>query len=287
MESLGMIKEVRVRALVGGILSNVPGLYKWWDGRRPIGNTASSKYASTIWKFHRDNYARYASGLHPKNVVELGPGATLATCIAALCDGADSAIGLDVLPYAGSVQVNFKMLHELWAESFDNARYLAICDAIHHLGSMQKQMPLAYFAPYTDPTVLPDSSVDLVFSHSVLEHVDCPEDTYAAFYRWLKPGGIMSHKIDHSSHQLTRSWNGHYALNNLTWKLIRGGRPYLLNRMLPFRHRELILAQGFEILSETFVRATDLDSGVKSSLQIGEDDASIKTSTFVCKKPGS
>jgi hypothetical protein len=163
-----------------------------------------------------------------------------------------------------------------------------ISDAIRCLAGLaithQRKSPLAYFAPWTASDVLPEASVDMVFSHSVLEHVDSPADAYAACFRWLRPGGIMSHKIDHSSHGLTKSWNGHYALPNWIWTLVRGGRPYLLNRMTPSHHRELILAQGFVILSETLVEATDLDSSTRCTLVTSDGDARVKTSTFVCKK---
>lgn len=277
-------REIRLRSLVGGLLSYIPGLYYWWDNRRPTGNTASSKYARSIWEFHRDNFERYSKGRRPLRVAELGPGATLATCIAALCDGVDTAVGLDVCPYAGGNQ-NQKMLDELWPKSGDRLRYEEIRDAIHRLGRPQEKFILAYFAPWTDSGVLPEASVDMVFSHSVLEHVDSPGGAYAACFKWLRPGGIMSHKIDHSSHGFTHSWNGHYALPNWIWSLFRGGRPYLLNRMTPSHHRDLILAQGFEILSETLVESTNFDKSTRCALSISDSDARVKTSTFICKKP--
>ena len=40
-----------------------------------------------------------------------------------------------------------------------------------------------------------------------------PEEVYKSLYKLLKRGGVMSHKIDHSSHGITKSWNGHYFLN--------------------------------------------------------------------------
>ncbi len=93
-----VIKELRVRPLVGGVLSYLPKLYEWWDNRRPTGNTASSTYSKGIWEFYRDNYCRHMHGQRPQAIAELGPGATLGTCIAALCDGIEQAVGLDVYP---------------------------------------------------------------------------------------------------------------------------------------------------------------------------------------------
>ena len=106
-----IISDLRIRALVGGILSYLPELYSWWDNRRPTGNAALSAYSKGIWEFHRDNYRRYMQGQSPQALAELGPGATLGTCIAALCDveGVERAVGLDICPYAGSSRLNTQM----------------------------------------------------------------------------------------------------------------------------------------------------------------------------------
>lgn len=283
---LSVINELRVRSLLGGILSYLPGLYDWWDNRRPTGNTASSAYSQGIWAFHRDNYCRYMQGQRPQAIAELGPGATLSTCIAALCDGVERAVGLDICPYAGSSRLNQQMLEELWPASPPTPKREALVQAINQLGSPTRNTPLQYVAPWMSERALPEACVDMVFSHSVLEHVDHPAEAYTACLRWLRPGGIMSHKIDHSSHGITRSWNGHYAISKWLWMLIRGGRPYLLNRFTPSDHRALIRSVGFEIISETLVEATNDDQSTMCVLAIGGQDARVKTSTFVCKKPG-
>ncbi len=282
-----VVVELRARPLAAGLLSCIPKLYDWWDNRRPTGNTASSTYAKGIWSFHRDNYARYMQGARPRTVAELGPGATLATCIAALCDGVERAVGLDVCPYAGGSSRNLQMLEELWpAPTQPDPRRQALIGAIEGLGSADRLAALQYVAPWTSAGALPHDSVDLIFSHSVLEHVDDPETAYTACFRWLRPGGLMSHKIDHSCHGITRSWNGHYAIPAWLWKVIRGGRPYLLNRLTTSDHGHLIRAAGFEILQEDLVEATSADRSTSGKLTISDRDARVKTSTFVCRKPG-
>lgn len=281
-----MTTELRARPLVGGLLSYIPRLYAWWDNRRPTGNTASSSYSRGIWAFHCENYRQANQGEKPRVVAELGPGATLATCIAALCDGMEHAIGLDVCPYADSVRINRQMLDELWPPTAaPDAKRQAIADAIDRLGSPDSRPPLQYVAPWNSDAALPESCLDFVFSHSVLEHVDHPAHAYAACFRWLRAGGLMSHKIDHSSHGITKSWNGHYALPLWLWSLIRGGRPYLLNRITTSQHRAMIRAAGFEILQEIVVEASSADRSTRCSLQIDASDARIKTTTFVCRKP--
>ena len=79
-----------------------------------------------------------------------------------------------------------------------------------------------------------------MFSQSVLEHIDDLEGAYATLHKWLKPGGYMSHLIDFYSHGLTKEWNGHWALSDLTWGALKGRRPYLINRQLASRTHAVV-----------------------------------------------
>jgi len=81
------------------------------------------------------------------------------------------------------------------------------------------------------------------------EHQDL-EHAYRTIYRWLKPNAVMSHEIDFKCHGLARAWNGHWAYSDTVWKLIRGRRPYLLNREPHGRHLELIEESGFKIICD-------------------------------------
>ena len=59
-----------------------------------------------------------------------------------------------------------------------------------------------YRTPWTSPSEVAASSLDLIFSQAVLEHVDGLEETYEAMSVWLKPGGYAFHVIDFTAHQL-------------------------------------------------------------------------------------
>jgi SAM-dependent methyltransferase len=96
--------------------------------------------------------------------------------------------------------------------------------------------------------VVEEDSVEFLFSQAVLEHVDDLETAYAAMRRSLKPGGIMSHSIDFSSHNVTRTWNGHWTLGDRAWRLVRGDRPYLINREPLSRHLALLKEYGLDVV---------------------------------------
>ena len=68
--------------------------------------------------------------------------------------------------------------------------------------------------------------------------------------QWLKPGGYASHLIDFSSHRMTDEWNGHWAINDGIWHLMRGKRPYLINRCSYAEHLKIAAAHGLTPITE-------------------------------------
>lgn len=66
----------------------------------------------------------------------------------------------------------------------------------------------------------------------------------------------MSHRIDFSSHRLSKQWNGHWACSELSWKIIVGKRPYLIDPQPCSVHIELARGNGFEIVCHLKHRST-------------------------------
>jgi hypothetical protein len=114
-----------------------------------------------------------------------------------------------------------------------------------------------YKAPWFDPTVIEECTVDLILSHSVLEHVVDLRDTYAALYQWLKPGGWMSHQIDFKSHGISKRWNGYRGCSEAVWKLLFGKRLFMINRHPPSTHLKLLQEAGFKIVTQQKFLRTD------------------------------
>ena len=112
-------------------------------------------------------------------------------------------------------------------------------------------MAITYAAPWDAAAVIRPEAVDLIFSQAVLEHVEDVPSTYRALHRWLRPAGVMSHAIDFKSHGLTRDWNGHWTVDGGTWKLVRGRRPYLINRLPHSAHLQALRQAGFRVVAET------------------------------------
>jgi SAM-dependent methyltransferase len=135
---------------------------------------------------------------------------------------------------------------------------------------------IKYFVPWHHPQIIRRESVDLILSQAVLEHVEDPLATYMACYKWLKPGGIMSHDIDFKCHGTAELWNGHWSYSDFSWSIIKGKRPYLVTNRKPLSfHIEGMKKSGFTIMSivptinRKGLRKQQLASGFKN---ISEDD---------------
>lgn len=275
------INSYSIRSIVEGMLSFLPwGLNLMKKGTQ---GTNSSRYCYSVWLRHlvKSNVGR-KSPLY-NVIVELGPGDSLGIGLAALLSGACRYIAIDSVQHA-NVEQNLKILNELVSlfnskaniptnEEFPNIKPLLddYCFPERILSSKLMQQNLApsrvqsirdalqnrsashsmvmYVSPQTASTLIELNSVDMVFSQAVLEHVDDLASIYQESHVWLKSGGIMSHQIDFKSHGTSREWNGHWVYPDWVWRLIRGRRPYLLNREPCSTHLALLKKTGFELVA--------------------------------------
>lgn len=265
--------------LLKGLVTYVPGALKLVCGRSY--GTDSARYCYSVWLRHlvRADAERHSSF---EAIAELGPGDSLGIGIAALLTGSDTYYAFDAKPHANLAR-NAATLQELVTlfsarapipgpEEFpDVLPSLRSWDFPHRVLTgerMQRALAperlvqirraiagepssitLAYAAPWWSSDVVREGSVDFVFSQAVLEHVDELDSTYRSLYRWLRPGGLMSHAIDFRSHGLTRDWYGHWTVGDRAWRLIRGRRPYLINRAPASDHLDRIARSGFRIIT--------------------------------------
>jgi SAM-dependent methyltransferase len=142
------------------------------------------------------------------------------------------------------------LTEELLAASLTDERIRAIRQALQNPGTEVDGICIDYMVPWSDEAVVREGSVDLVLSHSVLEHVVDLETAYRAIRRWLGPGGLMSHQIDLTAHGLSPQWNGYRAFPEIIWKAMMGRRDFLINRAPYSVHRNLVTQNGFEVLCD-------------------------------------
>ena len=114
---------------------------------------------------------------------------------------------------------------------------------------------IRYLCPW--PTAAVDSgSVDLIVSQAVLQDMDhwtnpdALRIAFSAMARWLKKDGVMSHQVNLAFPETDR-WNQHWSYGELTWKLIRGRRPYYVNRVPASEYLRMCEEFGFDMVAVT------------------------------------
>src|SRR6266545_1011231 len=249
----------KIRHMLKGTLTWVSALNAWRIRRASTGGSDSPRYCYSAWLRHLISLDRYGFRIGNARVGELGPGDSIGIGLAALLSGAAHYIGLDIVPF--SAKANLEKIFDELVELFSRGDSIPDNDEFPHLRprldsyafprhlidlsnfsaraeTIRKELRIGvegsqvvtYQAPWTSPNDIGLSSLDLIFSQAVLEHVDNLDETYQSMFAWLKPGGCASHVIDFSAHHLSPFWNGHWAYSDLQWRLVRGRREFLLNR---------------------------------------------------------
>lgn len=282
-----IIKEHRSKTLIKyfyrvGIIIRDRYVYPSTTG---TGGTNNARYCYSVWLRHL--VMAHKNGLRPEieAIAELGPGDSLGIGLAALLSGANKYYALDIMRhfnYNKNIQI-FKELVELFSkrenipdgnelpvvrpalDCYDfpseilSAENLANNLSQSRVESIERDLlnlanpdysntHIKYLAPWDEINIIERESIDFIYSQAVLEHVDDLEKTYNSMYLWLKKGGVMSHQVDFSSHNVTDKWNGHWQYSDFLWKLIRGRRTYLINRCPLSTHLNLLEHYGFSLV---------------------------------------
>ncbi len=267
---------------IKGLLTFIPG-GKAILPKQVTGGTNSAHYCYEVWMKHLTMLWESGMRTIPDTVAELGPGDSIGIGLAAMLSGANNYFALDVVEYS-DIDSNIKIFDELvdlfrrraagpkngWPDykkyldkncfpshiltadslekSLSEERLTGIRNAISRQEHSTKNVTIKYMVPWSDISVIDKDSVDVIISHSVLEHVVDVPGTYKALYSWLKPGGFMSHQIDFTSHGLSDKWNGYRAYSELLWKIIVGKQTYLINREPYSTHLRLLNENSFDIV---------------------------------------
>jgi hypothetical protein len=263
--------------LLRGMGTWAPGLYS--PEKRKTGGSVSARYCYSV--FLRHLCLLHSCGLPTRHetVAELGPGETIGISLMGLLLGARQAEALDVVRYA-NISGNARILEDLvgllreraaipdeqefpqvyprlsaygFPPFLEERRASAAADTsrVERIQAALREEPsdlsIRYYVPWQDCWARASPGVDFIISQAALEHVEDIESVHRALAAGLRIGGIVSHVIDFKSHEMTAGWDGHLQYGDLTWKIVKGRRPYLLNRRSPSDHLRAMEASGFEI----------------------------------------
>ncbi len=277
MPNRNSLNSWKLRHIIRGTATWVPFLGALRRRHARTGGTNSARYCYTVWLRHLVGLSRYGFQITGARVGELGPGDSIGTGFAALLSGAQSYVGLDVVPFSFRYDLE-SILDELVSlysnkepipddNEFPRVRpKLASYGFPDHLidrsefrdriNQIKTEIRrgigsgeiVRYLAPWTSIRDIRPHSLDLIFSQSVLEYVLPLDSAYTAMAAWLKPGGYSSDAIDFSAMYLSPYWNGHWAYSDWEWRLVRGRRKFFLNREPLSAHLACVEKAGFEIL---------------------------------------
>lgn len=247
------------------------------------GGTVSAQYCYSVYLRHLVMADQHGLATAPHTIAELGPGDSVGIGLMALLTGAERYYALDAVRHA-STKANLLVFDELvellmvrapipsggefteilpelseyrFPRGILSESRLAQALAPDRLDYLRNALtgnltagPINYFSPMERMSEIPSNSVDLIVSQAVMEHVDQLEEIYTECFRALKPGGFMSHQIDLRCHDTAPEWNGHWKYSELTWRLMRGGRPWFINRQPCSTHLSLVKRAGFYLCAE-------------------------------------
>ena len=224
--------------------------------------------------------------LDGKTVLEIGPGDSLASAVAACAHGAAQTLLVD----AGAFASRDVDLYRAMADALA-ARDLAAPDLTdaQTLEDVLTRCSARYLTTGVEAFAdLADGSVDLIWSHSVLEHIPLKQlpRLMAEMRRVLKPDGRMSHNIDFQDH-LSHGLNS-LRFSEAVWEspTMRNAGFYT-NRVRARTMHDLIRQAGFDLIVEDFGRwpepplaRRDLDPAFRD---LTDDELSIRTSHLLAR----
>jgi len=288
---------------VFGALTFIPGVYKWRASKLGSGGSYSARYCYTIWMRHIILAQKSKLNHYPDVVAELGPGDSLGVGIMALLLGSNKYIACDVVEFT-SVKKNLLILEQLLEmlhnrESIpddiefpkvvpklddysfpcevypdDYMRLNLLEDRVDKIRSsiISQNKMIEYNPTWTE------KSIDMIISQAVLEHVDDLESTYEVQKNWLNKDGFISHSIDFKSHGYAPTWDGHWGISNWRWFLLRGNRPYMINRQPLSKHISIIEKHNFKLIKVDNYFKDSTFSIKKFKIVISENDRNISDS---------
>ncbi len=312
------MRKEKLIPLAKGLILHLPYVKKLKSPR--TGGTVESRYCYSVWLRHLKMLNSVYNGI-PLKVAELGPGDSLGIGFAALLSGCQSVVALDVIKY-WDIKRNLKIFEdlvilfknkapipdkeypnvepqldnynfpndiisdEILNQSLSEERIKAIREEIKNIDNHQNTY-IKYCIPWDDYRIIGSDSIDFVYSQAVLEHVENLEGTYYAIYKWLKKGGVMSHSIDFKSHGTTKSWDGYRTYSEFQWKIVKGGKKFLINRLPYSVHLELQKKNNFKILKSIPVKMNNTipkHQFAKKFKNLSEEDMTTSTAYLLSKK---
>jgi SAM-dependent methyltransferase len=185
------------------------------------------------------------------DVLEFGTGPVLANGVRFIAEGAASYTALerfDLLRRDVAVREAYRQLiRGLPAEQQERCRGLIREDSSPCLFDAR----IKSVVKKVEETVaeVEQAKWDFVISFDALEHVDDLFSTLRSIRSFLKPGGVMIHRVDVGAHNVTSNVHrlAHLTVSDRVWRMLSSKRA-ICNRVRPREFRTIADSLGFETL---------------------------------------
>lgn len=182
------------------VLSHLPVNYRVWQrlGLFRHGKMDHHAYLVGVFNSHLKR-SGFENGIAGKTILELGPGDSVGTALVAASQGARSIL-LDTGAYAVR---NIGFYRSLASELSRLGLNPPDLSGVSSLEGVLKACNAIYLTQgLTSLSEIATGSVDLIFSHAVLEHVRRHEfdQTVRECRRVIVPSGKVSHRVDLEDH---------------------------------------------------------------------------------------
>jgi SAM-dependent methyltransferase len=266
------------------VMARLPVSYRAWKsmGIFRHGRMDAAYYSTKIFKLHTER--AYPEGLPCGAVIlEIGPGDSIASAVIAKAHGVARSYLVDVGSFAiddvGFYQMLAVSLKQRGLLSPDLSQATSFEDVLQQCNAEYMTNGLLSLKS------IPSGSIDLIWSHSVLEHVRKHElaDVLKELKRILKPNGFASHNIDFQDHLAG-------ALNNLRFSESMWESPlfsrsgFYTNRIPAFTMHRMFRDVGFNIEREEFGQWPQLPTprgALHSDFKIYRDDELMNRTSHV------
>lgn len=277
----------RVKLIAKLVLSRLGIPYDGWRriGLFRHGGMDRADYAEKIFGLHIRRAFPDAQ-LDAKTVIEIGPGDSLASAVMAKAHGAGTTYLVDAGRFASR---DVGLYRDLAASLASRGLPAPDLNGTETLEDILARCSAHYLTSGVEALAhLPDHSVDLIWSHSVLEHIPLQQLPLlmSEMRRVLKPLGWISHNIDFQDHLA-------YGLNNLRFSEKVWESPsmrnagFYTNRVRARTLHRMVRDAGFEITKEDFgrwpnlpIKRTSLDPAFRD---LEEDELLIRTSHLLAR----
>jgi SAM-dependent methyltransferase len=217
------------------------------------------QYAAQVGQSYIRSLPESHKNLCGKIVLELGPGINFGSTLILACKGAKVIVADRFLaPWEKYYHPQLYSLLKDWIQKNMPEADVTPLERILSQGKYCEEIILCYSSPLEDLSVIPETSVDIVFSNAVLEHLYDPLAAFRNLARISKPFALGIHQVDFRYHQMMDRPLEFLLLSDSDFaKKFEEVHGECGNRYRPHEYKDLFEKVGFQVKFEPSLYVED------------------------------